>query len=92
MDICIGKVAHYYSHLGVAVLELDSELHLGDHVLFLGHTTELIQEVTSLEINHHKVQFAGPGQEIAVKVIDQVRTGDLVYRVAETTSMHQVPV
>ena len=61
MDIRIGKVTHYYSHLGVAVLELDDPLQLGDMVLFLGHTTELIQEVTSLEVNHHKIQAAVPG-------------------------------
>lgn len=92
MDIRIGKVTHYYSHLGVAVLELDQPLQLGDTVLFLGHTSELVQEVTSLEINHHKVQTAVPGQEIAIKVIDQVRAGDLVYKVVETESVPQVPV
>jgi translation elongation factor EF-1alpha len=92
MDIRIGKVTHYYSHLGVAVLELDEPLQLGDTLLFLGHTTELIQEVTSLEVNHHKIQVAGPGQEIAVKVTDQVRAGDLVYKVVETEAVPQVCV
>ena len=92
MDIRIGKVTHYYSHLGVAVLELDEPLQLGDTVLFLGHTTELFQEVTSLEVSHHKIQAAMPGQEIAIKVIDAVRAGDLVYKVVETEAVPQVPV
>jgi len=92
MDIRIGKVTHYYSHLGVAVLELDQPLQLGDTVLFLGHTSELIQEVTSLEVNHHKIQVARPGQEVAIKVMDTVRAGDLVYKVVETEAVPQVPV
>ena len=92
MDIRIGKVTHYYSHLGVAVLELDEPLRLGDTVLFLGHTTELLQEVTSLEVNHHKIQAALPGQEIAIKVMDAVRAGDFVYKVVETEAVPQVPV
>ena len=92
MDIRIGKVTHYYSHLGVAVLELDEPLQLGDTVLFLGHTTELVQEVTSLEVNHHKIQAALPGQEIAIKVTEAVRAGDLVYKVVETEVVPQVCV
>jgi U32 family peptidase len=92
MDIRIGRVTHYYTHLGVAVLELDGPLQLGDTVLFLGHTTELIQEVTSLEVNHHKVQAGGPGQEVAVKVIDPVRAGDFVYKVVETEGVPQILV
>jgi putative protease len=92
MDILIGKVTHYYTRLGVAVLELAGQLQLGDAVLFLGHTTEMIQEVTSLEVNHHKLQAAGPGQEVAIKVNDAVRQGDLVYRIVETQSVPLLPV
>jgi len=92
MDIHIGKVTHYYTRLGVAVLELDDELKLGDTVLFLGHTTEFTQEVSSMEVNHHKIQSAGPGMEVALKVDDEVRKGDLIYKVVETHSSLLDPV
>ena len=92
MDIRIGKVTHCYSRLGVAVLELDDRLALGDIVLILGHTTELIQEVTSLEVNHHKLQSAGPGQEVALQVGEAVRAGDLVYKVVEIEGVPMIPV
>ncbi|MBP1703368.1 MAG: collagenase [Chloroflexi bacterium] len=92
MDIRVGKVTHYYNHLGVAVLELDGELKLGDTILFLGHTTEFTQEVTSMEINHHKIQSAGPGMEAALKVDDEVRRGDLIYKVVETHNILEDPV
>lgn len=92
MDIRIGTVTHYYNHLGVAVLELDDPLELGDIVLILGHTTELIQEVTSLEVNHHKLQSAGPGKEVALQVGEAVRAGDLVYKVVEIEGVPMIPV
>jgi hypothetical protein len=92
MDIRIGQVTHYYNRLGVAVLELDDQLRLGEIVLILGHTTELIQEVTSLEVNHHKLQSVGPGQEVALQVSEAVRAGDLVYKVVEIEAVPLIPV
>jgi len=46
MEIRIGKVTHYYNQISVAVLELIDELKIGDTVVFLGHTTDVTQEVT----------------------------------------------
>jgi hypothetical protein len=92
MDIRIGKVTHYYTHLSVAVVELSEELNVGDSIYFLGHTTEFEQSVDSLEINHHKVLSAGPGShsatsakttEVAIKVIEPVRQGDVVFKSVE---------
>jgi len=83
MDESIAVVTHYYGHIGVAVLDVTGELHLGDFVLIHGHTTEFSQEVGSLELNHHKIQFAGPGMEAALKVVKPVRRGDRVYKISE---------
>jgi putative protease len=81
METLIGKVTHYYNRISVAVVDLSAELKIGDTILFLGHTSDFAQEVTSLEIEHQKVISAGPGGEVAVKVDDEVRQGDLVYKV-----------
>ena len=81
METLIGKVTHYYNRISVAVVDLSTELNIGDTILFLGHTTDFTQEVTSLEIEHQKVHSAGPGGEVAVKVDGEVRHGDLVYKV-----------
>jgi translation elongation factor EF-1alpha len=83
MDIRVGKVTHYYSRISVAVVELSAELKLGDKIAILGHTTEFTQTVESVEIEHHKINIAGAGQEIALKVWDAVRKGDLIYKVVE---------
>jgi putative protease len=81
METLIGKVTHYYNRIGVAVVDLSAELKIGDTVLILGHTTDFSQEITSLEIEHKKILSAGPGSEVALKVDEEVRRGDLIYRI-----------
>ena len=81
MEIKIGKVTHFYNRISVAVLQLTGELRLGDRVLIIGHSTELSQVVSSMEIEHRKVQTVGPGQEVALKVAEPVHAGDDVYKV-----------
>ena len=76
----IGQVIHYYDHQQVAVLALDVPLHLGDYVQIAGHTTSLHQKVTSLEIDHHAIAEAVPGDTVALKVVSQVRPHDVVYQ------------
>lgn len=80
MDILIGKVVHFYNRINVAVLELNDVLKVGDTVRIVGHTTEFTQPVESMEIEHQKVQSAGPG-EVALKVWEYTRRGDEVFKV-----------
>jgi hypothetical protein len=82
MENPVGRVTHYYTRIGVAVLELTNEMNIGDTILFLGHTTDFNQRVTSMQINHIPVQSVGPGREVAVKVDEPVRKWDKVYKVA----------
>lgn len=81
MEKHIGTVTHYYSHLSVAVLNLVDEIHLGDEIRIKGHITDLVMTVGSLEIEHGKIESAGPGMEVALKVDDNVREGDKLYKV-----------
>ena len=83
MEKRIGKVTHYFGHLNVAVLELKDELKLGDEIHILGHITDFTQRVTSMEIEHKKVESVGPGKEVALKVEDFVRKGDEVFKVVD---------
>ncbi len=83
MDEAIALVTHYYGRIGVAVLEVKGELHLGDFISIQGYTTDFSQQIASMELNHRKIQFAGPGMEIAVKVEKPVRRGDQVFKVSE---------
>ncbi len=83
MNLLIGRVTHYYPRISVAVLDLTGALKAGDTVLIEGKTTDLTQHVESMEIEHHKIQSAGPGMEIALQVPEPVREGDKVYKVVD---------
>jgi len=76
----IGTVTHYFSHLAVAAVTLRKALSLGDRIHVVGHTTDLEQTVESMEIEHEKVESAGPGDDVALSVVDHVREHDLIYR------------
>ena len=81
----IGKITHYFSRIGVAEIELAAPLSTGDRVHILGHTTDLDQTVDSMQSNEQKIDSAGAGDDVAIKVVDRVRDGDKVYRVQAET-------
>ncbi|MEX0762253.1 MAG: CBS domain-containing protein [Dehalococcoidia bacterium] len=75
----VGTVTHYYSHIGVATLNIQRPLHTGDCVRIIGHTTDLSQPITSMEIDHEQVEEATPGDDVAIRVNTRTRPGDNVY-------------
>ncbi len=81
MELPVGKVTHYYNRIHVAVLKLRGELKTGEMIHILGHTSDFVQPVRSLEIEHEKVRSVGAGQEVALLVVEPVRRGDVVYKV-----------
>ena len=76
----VGKVAHYFTKIGVGVIELSDELKVGDRISIEGATTNIQQTIDSMQIEHEDVQSAGAGQSIGLKVVQRVREGDLVYK------------
>ena len=78
----VGVVTHYYSHLAVAVVQVNKgELRTGDRVRIKGHTTDLVQIVGSMEYEHEHIDAAGPGSIVGLKVTDHVRVHDIIYRI-----------
>jgi putative protease len=78
----VGKVTHYYGKIGVAVVELEDELKVGDKISIEGKKTNIQQIVESMEIEHQKVQSASK-TSIGLKTVDKVREGDLIYKIIE---------
>jgi putative protease len=78
----VGKVSHYFTNIGVAVIELKGILSVGDKILFQGSTTNFEQAVSSMQIEHKNIAKAQPGQSIGLKVEQRVREGDMVFRIA----------
>ena len=78
----VGFVTHYYGHLSVAAIRLESgSLRVGDTIRILGHTSDFRQRVESMQIEHQAVTEAGRRQEIGLKVTEHVRENDDVYKV-----------
>ncbi len=75
----IGTVTHYFGHLSVAAVGLTAPLSVGDRIHIQGHTTDVVETVRSMEIDHHAVDHAGPGDDVAINVTEHVRDHDHVY-------------
>ncbi len=79
----IGVVTHYYGHLSVAIIRLESgTLRVGDMIHIRGQTTDFGQKVESLEINHAPVTEVGPNEEFGLKVAEHAREHDVVFKVS----------
>ncbi len=78
----IGKVFSFFSKISVAAIELTEDtLALGEKIHIKGHTTDLEQDVESMQIEGQDVQEVGPGKSVGIKVKDRVRPGDMVFKV-----------
>ena len=78
----IGKITHYYSHIGVGIIQIETgSLKVGDALHFKGHSTDFQQTVDSLQIEHRSVQEAKVGDLVGMKVNEHVREGDDVLQV-----------
>lgn len=64
----VGTVSHYWGDLGVAGIELSSELKVGDRIHIVGLTSDFTQTVDSIQVEHEVVESAKAGESIGVKV------------------------
>lgn len=76
----IGKITHYFSKIGVAVIELSDNLRIGDKIRIVGKDADFIQEVDSMEVDHQKIQEAKAGDKVGLKVVGKAREGCKVYK------------
>lgn len=83
-DTMIGTVTDYFARIGVAAIRLtDGDLQVGDRIRVHGSTTDFVQVVESLQVEHRAVPRAERGHEVAVKVRERVRRHDTVLKVEE---------
>jgi len=78
----IGIVTHYFTHLSVAIVLLESGgLREGDMVHIKGHTSDFKQRVESMELDRVHVNEARAGQSVGLRVKEHAREHDVVYKV-----------
>jgi putative protease len=76
----VGKVIHFFGRINVAIIEVTDTISVGNKIAIKGPITDIEQAVDSMEIEHIKVNQATTGQTIGMKVIDQVRENDTIYK------------
>ncbi|MFH1967976.1 MAG: hypothetical protein ABIJ84_01155 [bacterium] len=77
----IGQVTHYFSNIGVAVIDLSSPLKQGDVIRITGgQETDFEQKVDSLQVDHKEVKSAKKGDSVGMKVKEKVREGYKVFK------------
>ena len=79
----IGEVSHFFDQISVAVITLTSNLSKGDKIHFLGHGSDFLQDVTSMQIEHESIDTAKKGDEIAIKVTKPVKKSTSVFLITE---------
>lgn len=62
----IGKVVHFYDRIGVAIVELNAPLSLGDMVTFKRGDWAHSQQITSMQKDHVPLQKAKKGNVVGV--------------------------
>ena len=80
----VGHVKEYFAKVGVAGIEItEGLLSVGETIHIKGHTTDLTQQVDSIQLEHQPLQQAMPGQLVGIKVRERVRPHDQVFKVTE---------
>ncbi len=83
-DQKVGNVSHYYNHLGVAIIEVESPFAVGDTLKFIrrGDNEELFQQkVESIQEEHVSLEKAEKGKSVGVKVDQLVHKGVDVFKI-----------
>ena len=79
----VGTVTHYFGHLSVAAVRIDSgSLRVGDMIHVVGRTSDFRQRIESMQVEHAPVSEVRAGQEFGLKVTDHARENDSVYKAA----------
>jgi len=81
-DKKVGTVSNYFDHVKVAAIKLTGPLKKGDKIEIKGGEVDFKQKISSMQIQHDKVEKAKKGDEIGIKVNHKVRKGYHVFKVA----------
>ena len=76
----IGVVVRYFAKIGVAAIRItEGELKVGDRIRIKGHSTDLEEEIESMQVEHETVQTVSAGTDVGIKVKERVREHDVIY-------------
>lgn len=77
----VGRVIHYYDKIGVAIIELDGTLSVGDKIKFVKNGQDYFEQVVeSIQVEHEKKETALKGDVIGLKTEKEVKEGVDVFK------------
>jgi translation elongation factor EF-Tu-like GTPase len=79
----IGTVSDFFARPVVAAIELTGDLKIGDKIHIKGHSTDVEEVVSSMQIDNAAVAEAKAGDSVGVKISERVRKRDTVYKVTD---------
>ncbi|MFA4844500.1 MAG: hypothetical protein WC632_06100 [Candidatus Margulisiibacteriota bacterium] len=88
----IGKIDHYFDKISVAAIKVKGPFKVGDIIHIKGHTTDFVQKIASMQINHREVEKVKRGDDVGLKVREHVRDHDLVYLAGKESAARLSPV
>lgn len=77
----IGKITHYYDHIGVAIIKFNKAVKKGEMIAIRGAHTDFTQKIDSMQYDHKDISAAKKGQEVGIKMKEKVHDSDKVYAV-----------
>jgi len=84
MEERIGSVIRFFEKNSIAAVKLDfGDLAIGDTIRIKGNNTDFTQKIDDLEFDHKPVQKAIRGQFTGIKLSQQAKPFDLVYKITE---------
>jgi len=75
----IGKITHYYDHIGVAIIKFNKAVKKGEMIAIRGAHTDFTQKIDSIQYDHKDISAAKKGQEVGIKVKEKVHDTDKIY-------------
>jgi translation initiation factor IF-2 len=76
----VGIIDHYFNHAHIAGIWVQNgRLKIGDRIHIKGHTTDLEEVITSMQVNHVDVKEVGRNAHVGIPIHEKVRPHDRVF-------------
>jgi translation elongation factor EF-1alpha len=75
----VGRISHYFPKIGVAVIEVEAALKVGDKILVEG-STAFEQTIDSMQVDRKPIKAAKKGDSVGMKTAQPVKEHDIVYK------------
>lgn len=90
-EVLVGTVEDFLTHLSVMLCTVQVPLAVGDTLHIRGFTTDLIEKIASIEVDHNPVPQALAGQDVGIKLTGKVRKHDYVFKITAPLAATPAP-